>query len=123
MQVAIAAKQARTLSSVHVQTFFHHLSHLCGSLGYYDVSREKKISLKTPQPLQVYDRVFHKVTTTDDPVIRRVSTGAWAPQPGVPLSAIPSSSWIGRRSSERGRSLYPWEHIEGHLCSIEKPYT
>ena len=48
------------------------LRRLCGSLGYYDTSKEKKISLKTPHTLQVYDRVFHKVTTTDDPVIREV---------------------------------------------------
>ena len=47
-------------------------SRLCGSLGYYDATREKKISLKLPQPLQVYDRIFHKVTTTDDPIIREV---------------------------------------------------
>lgn len=47
-------------------------SRLCGSLGYYDVGKEKKISLKLPQPLQVYDRIFHKVTTTDDPIIREV---------------------------------------------------
>ena len=53
-------------------------SHVCGSLGYYDVAKEKKISLKSPLPLQSCDRVFHKVTTTDDPVIRRVSEGtAW----------------------------------------------
>ena len=49
------------------------VSRLCGSLGYYDVAKEKKISLKLPQPLQVYDRIFHKVTTTDDPIIREVS--------------------------------------------------
>ena len=47
-------------------------SHLCGSLGVYDVSKEKRVSLKTPLPLQVCDHVFHKVTTTDDPVIRKV---------------------------------------------------
>ena len=49
------------------------ISRLCGSLGYYDVAKEKKISLKLPQPLQVYDRIFHKVTTTDDPIIREVN--------------------------------------------------
>ena len=48
-------------------------SYVCGSLGYYDVAKEKKISLKSPLSLQSCDRVFHKVTTTDDPIIRRVS--------------------------------------------------
>lgn len=48
-------------------------SFVCGSLGYYDVAKEKRISLKSPLPLQSCDRVFHKVTTTDDPIIRRVS--------------------------------------------------
>ena len=56
------------LSSVCIVLF----SRLCGSLGFYDVGKEKKISLKLPQPLQVYDRIFHKVTTTDDPIIREV---------------------------------------------------
>ena len=45
---------------------------VCGSLGFYDATKEKKISLKLPQPLQVFDRIFHKVTTTDDPIIREV---------------------------------------------------
>ena len=46
--------------------------HLCGSLGTYDVAKEKKISLRTPHKLEAYDRIFHKVTTTDDPIIRKV---------------------------------------------------
>ena len=53
----------------------HTSSHLCGSLGYYDVAKEKRISLKSPLPLQTCERVFHKVTTTDDPIIRKVSGG------------------------------------------------
>lgn len=63
-----------------LHSFFVSFRRLCGSLGYYDVTREKKISLKLPQPLQVYDRIFHKVTTTDDPIIREVNdacTYAW----------------------------------------------
>jgi hypothetical protein len=47
---------------------------ICGSLGIYDISKEKKINVKTPHVLNVYDRIYHKVTTTDDPVIRDVST-------------------------------------------------
>ena len=45
---------------------------VCGSLGYYDVAKEKKITLKSPLVLQSCDKVFHKVTTTDDPIIRKV---------------------------------------------------
>ena len=48
-------------------------SRVCGSLGYYDVTKEKKISLKSPLHLQECDCVFHKVSTTDDPIIREVS--------------------------------------------------
>ena len=48
---------------------------MCGSLGYYDVAKEKKISLKSPLPLQSCDHIFHTVTTTDDPIIRRVGQG------------------------------------------------
>ena len=50
-------------------------SHLCGALGIYDVSKEKKIGVKTPHLLNVYDRIYHKVTTTDDPIIRDVRRG------------------------------------------------
>ena len=46
--------------------------HICGSVGYYDTSKEKRITLKNPLPLQTYNRVFHKVSTTDDPIIRKV---------------------------------------------------
>lgn len=45
---------------------------LCGSLGIYDVLKEKKVGVKMPHVLNVYDRIYHKVTTTDDPVIREV---------------------------------------------------
>ena len=55
--------------------FFSPLRHLCGSLGIYDVLKEKKISVKSPHVLNVYDRIYHKVTTTDDPIIRDVRRG------------------------------------------------
>lgn len=60
-----------TYNEVYVKCCAHRF--VCGSLGYYDVAKEKRISLKSPLPLQSCDRVFHKVTTTDDPIIRRVS--------------------------------------------------
>eukprot|EP00731_Ephydatia_muelleri_P029154 Em0020g798a len=47
--------------------------HFCGSLGYYDVQKEKKISPRNPLPLQYQERICHKVTTTDDPIIRKLA--------------------------------------------------
>ncbi|RZF46749.1 hypothetical protein LSTR_LSTR002612 [Laodelphax striatellus] len=44
----------------------------CGSLEYYDKSYDR-INVKSEKPLQRIDRIFHTVTTTDDPVIRKLS--------------------------------------------------
>ncbi|KAF0719939.1 eukaryotic translation initiation factor 3 subunit D-like isoform X2 [Aphis craccivora] len=43
----------------------------CGSLEYYDKSYDR-INVKNEKPLQRVDRLFHTVTTTDDPVIRKL---------------------------------------------------
>jgi len=43
-----------------------------GSLEYYDKAYDR-INVKTERPLQRIDRIFHTVTTTDDPVIRKLS--------------------------------------------------
>ncbi len=53
--------------------YAHCCRQLCGSLGCYDIGMEKRVSLRNPIELQTYNKVFHKVTTTDDPVIRKVS--------------------------------------------------
>ena len=50
-------------------------SRICGSLGLYDLGKERRISLRTPSRLEEFDKVHHKVTTTEDPVIREVSSG------------------------------------------------
>merc|ERR1719410_711254 len=42
-----------------------------GALEYYDKTYEK-VNVKTEKPLQRIDRIFHTVTTTDDPVIRKL---------------------------------------------------
>jgi len=42
-----------------------------GSLEYYDKVYEK-VNVKSEKPLQRIDRIFHTVTTTDDPVIRKL---------------------------------------------------
>lgn len=42
-----------------------------GSLEYYDKGYDR-VNVKTEKPLQRIDRIFHTVTTTDDPVIRKL---------------------------------------------------
>jgi len=42
-----------------------------GSLEYYDKAYDR-VNVKTEKPLQRIDRIFHTVTTTDDPVIRKL---------------------------------------------------
>lgn len=44
----------------------------CGALEYYDKPYDR-INVKNEKPLQRIDRVFHTVTTTDDPIIRSLS--------------------------------------------------
>lgn len=44
----------------------------CGALEYYDKPYDR-INVKNEKPLQRIDRVFHTVTTTDDPIIRQLS--------------------------------------------------
>lgn len=44
----------------------------CGILDYYDKSYDR-VTCKNERKLARVDRVFHKVTTTDDPIIRTLS--------------------------------------------------
>ncbi|XP_016995840.3 eukaryotic translation initiation factor 3 subunit D-2 [Drosophila takahashii] len=44
----------------------------CGSLEYYDKLYDR-VNLRNERPLLKMDRVVHTVTTTDDPVIRRLA--------------------------------------------------
>lgn len=44
----------------------------CGALEFYDKLYDR-INVKNEKPLQRIDRVFHTVTTTDDPIIRQLS--------------------------------------------------
>lgn len=46
--------------------------HVCGALEYYDRTYDR-INCKQGKILQQVNRVHHKVTTTDDPIIRRLS--------------------------------------------------
>lgn len=44
----------------------------CGTLEYYDKVYDR-VNVKNERPLQRVDRIFHTVTTTDDPIIRMLS--------------------------------------------------
>jgi translation initiation factor 3 subunit D len=43
-----------------------------GTLEYYDKTYDR-VNIKNERPLQRVDRISHKVTTTDDPIIRKLS--------------------------------------------------
>lgn len=45
----------------------------CGTMEYFDKTYQN-VNCKTEKPLQRINRVFHKVTTTDDPIIRSLVT-------------------------------------------------
>lgn len=47
-------------------------SECCGALEYYDKAFDR-ITTRSEKPLRSIKRIFHTVTTTDDPVIRKVS--------------------------------------------------
>jgi len=44
----------------------------CGALEFYDKTYDR-VNVKNERPLQRVDRIFHTVTTTDDPIIRQLS--------------------------------------------------
>jgi len=48
-----------------------HFRMKCGSLEFYDKQYDR-VTTKNEKRLQRISRIFHKVTTTDDPVIRQV---------------------------------------------------
>lgn len=48
-------------------------SECCGALEYYDKAFDR-ITTRSEKPLRSIKRIFHTVTTTDDPVIRKVCT-------------------------------------------------
>lgn len=44
----------------------------CGALEFYDKVYDR-VNVKNEKPLKGVDRIFHTVTTTDDPIIRKLS--------------------------------------------------
>ena len=53
---------------------FRSIRFECGKLEYYDKAYDR-VTTKNEVPLTGVNRIFHKVTTTDDPIIRKVRTG------------------------------------------------
>ena len=51
---------------------FLHSSYECGMMEFVDMSY-LNVSVKNEKKLERINRIFHKVTTTDDPVIRSLS--------------------------------------------------
>lgn len=47
----------------------------CGELEFYDKQYDR-VTVKNERRLQRIDRIFHKVTTTDDPIIRKVGNSS-----------------------------------------------
>merc|ERR1719295_946961 len=44
----------------------------CGSMEFYDKAYDR-VNVKSERQLKRIDRVFHTVTTTDDPIIRKLT--------------------------------------------------
>ncbi|KAL7646022.1 UNVERIFIED_CONTAM: hypothetical protein RMT77_002923 [Armadillidium vulgare] len=44
----------------------------CGSMEYYDKAYDR-VTVKNDKKLQRINRIFHKVTTTDDPIVRQLT--------------------------------------------------
>ncbi|KAF2362138.1 Eukaryotic translation initiation factor 3 subunit D [Trinorchestia longiramus] len=47
---------------------------LCGAMEYYDKTYDR-VTVKNEKKLERINRIFHKVTTTDDPCIRQLTKG------------------------------------------------
>ena len=72
----------------------------CGSLEFYDKTYDR-VTTKNNKPLAGVTRVFHKVTSTDDPVIRSLSSEGNVFATDAILACLMSCS----------RSVYSWDII------------
>lgn len=59
------------LSTFEICIQINYFRLTCGELEYYDKQYDR-VTVKNERRLQRIDRIFHKVTTTDDPIIRKV---------------------------------------------------
>jgi len=75
----------------------------CGNLEYYDKIWDR-VNVKNEKTLQRIDRIFHTVTTTDDPVIRKLTKSE--PKANVFVTdAILSTLMMA------SRSVYSWDIV------------
>jgi translation initiation factor 3 subunit D len=72
-----------------------------GTLEYYDKTYDR-VNIKNERPLQHVDRISHKITTTDDPVIRKLSK-----QRGN----VYATDWILATIMCCTRSNYSWDVV------------
>jgi len=75
----------------------------CGTMEYYDKAYDR-VNVKSERPLKRIDRIFHTVTTTDDPIIRKLTKS----QPDVNVFATDS---ILATLMCCTRSIYSWDIV------------
>ena len=72
----------------------------CGELEYYDKAYDR-VNIKTEVSLAKVNRIFHKVTTTDDPIIRKLLTKGNVFATDTIISTLMTCT----------RSVYSWDII------------
>jgi hypothetical protein len=58
-------------SRTETECLIYYFRLKCGSMEWYDKSYDR-VNVRNERPLQPVDRIIHTVTTSDDPVIRKV---------------------------------------------------
>lgn len=79
----------------------------CGTLEFYDKSYER-ITTQSEKSLERTDRAFFNVTTSDDPIIRQLTTSISSPENGLTVFA---TDVILSHLMVCTRSVYPWDII------------
>lgn len=69
-QISVYSKVLKWICDNHIQACVG-CRLKCGSMEYYDKQYDR-VTTKNEKRMKRIDRVFHKVTTTDDPIIRQV---------------------------------------------------
>merc|ERR1712209_27827 len=75
----------------------------CGTLEFYDKSYDR-VNVKNERPLRRIDRIFHTVTTTDDPVIRKLAKSH-------PDANVFATDAILATLMSCNRSIYSWDIV------------
>ncbi len=75
----------------------------CGTMEYYDKAYDR-VNVKNERPLKRIDRIFHTVTTTDDPIIRKLA------RTDEDASVFATDSILATLMCS-GRSQYSWDIV------------